>query len=134
MEKSKDKEASPNTAEMTLDGDMSYTRALPTKNENEAKKPKPPSQGRRSTLPTGLSSTRSDNKIVLDEHDNHEHTAFAFPTWKKWSILSVIFAVQVSMNFNTSVYPVSKNNPQNLLLSFLETFCFSQRTLKSSNR
>lgn len=26
-------------------------------------------------------------------------------TWKKWTILSVIFAVQVSLNFNTSVYP-----------------------------
>ncbi len=29
---------------------------------------------------------------------------FAFPSWKKWWILTVIFLVQTSMNFNTSLY------------------------------
>src|SRR5699024_10576358 len=29
---------------------------------------------------------------------------FCFPSWKKWTILSVIFLVQTSMNFNTSLY------------------------------
>lgn len=48
---------------------------------------------------------RHHGKRELNEHDNREHTGFAFPTWKKWTILSVIFAVQLSMNFNTSVYP-----------------------------
>ena len=60
---------------------------------------------RSTSLPVNPYSTRSDGRIVLDEHDNMEHTAFAFPTWKKWTILSVIFVVQVSMNFNTSIYP-----------------------------
>jgi MFS family permease len=45
-----------------------------------------------------------DGKRVLQEEDCYEHLGFSFPTWKKWAILSVIFAVQVSMNFNTSIY------------------------------
>ncbi|KAL8705433.1 MAG: hypothetical protein Q9201_001457 [Fulgogasparrea decipioides] len=50
-------------------------------------------------------NARDDGKIEIKEADNHEKLGFAFPTWKKWTILTVIFAVQVSMNFNTSVYP-----------------------------
>ena len=48
---------------------------------------------------------RSDGKIEIKEEDNYDKLGFGFPTWKKWTILTVIFAVQVSMNFNTSVYP-----------------------------
>ena len=51
------------------------------------------------------SNTRLDGKIEIKEEDNHGKLGLAFPTWKKWTILTVIFAVQVSMNFNTSVYP-----------------------------
>ena len=40
----------------------------------------------------------------IQEADNWDKLAFAFPTWKKWMILCVIFLVQVSMNFNASVY------------------------------
>jgi len=31
-------------------------------------------------------------------------SGFSFPTWKKWTILTIIFWIQVSMNFNTSLY------------------------------
>ena len=51
------------------------------------------------------SQERSDGKKELTEKDAWDATGFAFPTWKKWTILSVIFTVQMSMNFNTSVYP-----------------------------
>ncbi|CAD0109990.1 unnamed protein product [Aureobasidium uvarum] len=44
------------------------------------------------------------DKIILTEDDCYEELGFCFPTWKKWMILSVIFIVQVSMNFNTSLY------------------------------
>ncbi|KAL8636962.1 MAG: hypothetical protein Q9228_005709 [Teloschistes exilis] len=50
-------------------------------------------------------SSREDGKIEIKEADNMHKLGFGFPTWKKWTILTVIFAVQVSMNFNTSVYP-----------------------------
>ncbi|KAI1296431.1 major facilitator superfamily domain-containing protein [Xylaria venustula] len=42
------------------------------------------------------------NLITEDTHP--EVLALHFPTWKKWMILSVIFLVQTSMNFNTSLY------------------------------
>ncbi|THV98443.1 MFS transporter [Aureobasidium pullulans] len=44
------------------------------------------------------------DKVILTEDDCYEELGFCFPTWKKWTILSVIFIVQVSMNFNTSLY------------------------------
>ncbi|KAK3943293.1 putative MFS transporter [Diplogelasinospora grovesii] len=47
---------------------------------------------------------RNDGKIELKEQDAWEELGFAFPTWKKWMILTVIFLVQTSMNFNTSLY------------------------------
>lgn len=47
---------------------------------------------------------RADGKIVLTEKEAYQHLGFSYPTSKKWGILSVIFIVQVSMNFNTSVY------------------------------
>lgn len=48
---------------------------------------------------------RADGKIELTRDMAYECTAFAFPEWKKWLILSVIAVVQISMNFNTCVYP-----------------------------
>ena len=47
---------------------------------------------------------RPDGKIELTEHEVWDRLGFGFPTWKKWTILSVIFIVQSSMNFNASVY------------------------------
>ena len=46
----------------------------------------------------------TDDKIELTEADCYEELGFCFPTWKKWTILTLIFWVQVSMNFNTSLY------------------------------
>lgn len=45
-----------------------------------------------------------DEPRELQESDNWDSLGFAFPSWKKWMILCVIFLVQVSMNFNASVY------------------------------
>ncbi|ODV94033.1 hypothetical protein PACTADRAFT_3993 [Pachysolen tannophilus NRRL Y-2460] len=47
---------------------------------------------------------REDGKYEIQETDNYEALGYSFSTIKKWTILSVIFIVQVSMNFNTSVY------------------------------
>lgn len=43
-------------------------------------------------------------KFAISEDDCYSELGFSFPSWKKWYILSVIFIVQVSMNFNTSLY------------------------------
>ena len=51
-----------------------------------------------------LEKTGTYDKIEITEEDCYDELGFSFPTWKKWMILSVIFLVQVSMNFNTSLY------------------------------
>lgn len=64
--------------------------------------------------PSGLATSEDDRKhyqkygtydrYEITEEDCYDELGFSFPTWKKWSILTVIFLVQVSMNFNTSLY------------------------------
>ncbi|KAI4173180.1 MAG: hypothetical protein LQ343_003107 [Gyalolechia ehrenbergii] len=49
-------------------------------------------------------SFNPDDRIEITEEDCYDELGFCFPTWKKWTILSIIFAVQVSLNFNTSLY------------------------------
>ena len=45
-----------------------------------------------------------EKKIEITEADCFDELGYSFPTFKKWLILSIIFLVQVSMNFNTSLY------------------------------
>ncbi|OGM45442.1 MFS multidrug transporter [Aspergillus bombycis] len=52
-----------------------------------------------------LENTALDGgKIELTEEDCYDQLGYSFPSWRKWMIISVIFLVQVSMNFNTSLY------------------------------
>ncbi|KAI0338461.1 MFS general substrate transporter [Trametopsis cervina] len=51
-----------------------------------------------------VASTRPDGKIELTEDDAWENTGYSWPASKRWAVLSVIFAVQVSMNLNASLY------------------------------
>ena len=44
------------------------------------------------------------DRYEITEEDCYEELGFCFPNWKKWTILSIVFTVQVSMNFNTSLY------------------------------
>ncbi|KAJ6440590.1 Major facilitator superfamily domain, general substrate transporter [Purpureocillium lavendulum] len=44
------------------------------------------------------------DRYEITEDDCYEELGYSFPKWKKWYILTVIFWVQVSMNFNTSLY------------------------------
>lgn len=41
---------------------------------------------------------------VLKRRECAHLLAYAWPAYKKWSVLSVIFIIQVSMNFNAAVY------------------------------
>lgn len=45
-----------------------------------------------------------DDRVEITEDDCYAQLGFGFPSWKKWTILTIIFLVQVSMNFNTSLY------------------------------
>lgn len=44
------------------------------------------------------------DRYEITEEDCYDELGFSFPSWKKWTILSIVFLVQVSMNFNTSLY------------------------------
>ncbi|KAI0551821.1 major facilitator superfamily domain-containing protein [Xylaria curta] len=45
-----------------------------------------------------------DVQYLITQETNPEVLALSFATWKKWMILTIIFLVQTSMNFNTSLY------------------------------
>lgn len=45
-----------------------------------------------------------DDRKELKESGCYDKLGFSYPKWKKWAIISVIFAVQVSMNFNAGFY------------------------------
>ncbi|KAI7530050.1 MFS transporter [Hortaea werneckii] len=51
-----------------------------------------------------LETLGTNDKYEITEDDCYEELGYCFPKWKKWYILTVIFIVQVSMNFNTSLY------------------------------
>lgn len=46
-----------------------------------------------------------DGKRIITEEECWDALGYSWPSWKKWMLISSIFAVQLSMNFNTSVYP-----------------------------
>ncbi|KAI2642941.1 MFS general substrate transporter [Xylaria nigripes] len=50
-----------------------------------------------------LVGEESDRRELKPE-DCEDELGYAFPKWKKWWILTVIFLIQTSMNFNTSLY------------------------------
>jgi hypothetical protein len=43
-------------------------------------------------------------KVLITEEECYDELGFAYPSTKKWTILTIIFLVQVSMNFNASLY------------------------------
>ncbi|KAI9889508.1 MAG: hypothetical protein M1814_005202 [Vezdaea aestivalis] len=56
------------------------------------------------SLTHALKQPRTDGKVELTDEAAYDKLGFTYPQWKKWGILCIIFVVQVSMNFNTSIY------------------------------
>lgn len=52
---------------------------------------------------------RADGKRELREQDCWDKLAYSWPTWKKAMYLASIAGIQISMNFNTSVFPSAIN-------------------------
>ncbi|KAL1601576.1 hypothetical protein SLS60_006491 [Paraconiothyrium brasiliense] len=52
---------------------------------------------------------RPDGKRELHEKDCWDKLAYSWPTWKKCMYLASIAGIQISMNFNTSVFPSAVN-------------------------
>lgn len=54
--------------------------------------------------PAPAPKRRPDGTLLLTEENSYEALGFAFPSWKKWFILTTIFIVQLSMNWNAAIY------------------------------
>lgn len=61
---------------------------------------------------TSSAEKRDENEVIpstqpreLKEEDAYDALGYCWPRWKKWSYLAAVAFVQVSMNFNTSVFP-----------------------------
>ncbi|KAL1296838.1 hypothetical protein AAFC00_004461 [Neodothiora populina] len=52
-----------------------------------------------------MENIHPDGKRELTEDDCYDILAYSWPTWKKWMYLSSIATIQISMNYNTSVFP-----------------------------
>lgn len=44
-------------------------------------------------------------KREITQDECYDQLGFCYPVWKKWTVISVIFIVQVSMNINTVSRP-----------------------------
>ena len=51
-----------------------------------------------------MQAVRKGEGHILTEEECYDELGFGFSSTKKWTILTIIFLVQVSMNFNTSLY------------------------------
>ena len=58
----------------------------------------------KNTFENGKEKDGSPKREILQMEGCYEQLGFHFSEWKKWTILTIIFLVQVSMNFNTSLY------------------------------
>jgi len=80
-------------------------------------------RGRESNGKADLEKIGTNDKYEITEDDCYAELGFSYPTWKKWYILTVIFIVQVSMNFNTSLY-------SNAIVGISEEFSVSEQAAR----
>lgn len=77
----------------------------------------------------------NEQRVILTEASHPGVLGYAFPSWKKWQILAVVFLVQVSMNLNASlpadaqedmmkIWGVSKAAVASVCALFLITYAF----------
>lgn len=91
-----------NTADKPLDQNDAVSGNLSTTTQEDGLTVLPPIED--VTAQVKEEAGGDSRNLELKEEDAWEELGFSFPTWKKWMILSVIFLVQTSMNFNTSLY------------------------------
>ncbi|EPQ30004.1 uncharacterized protein PFL1_02677 [Pseudozyma flocculosa PF-1] len=90
------------------DTDAASGHVRRTSTDNE-KQPPPQQQngaGRSGAGNKGDDTANPSGKREIRMHDPavYAKLGYSFPTWKKWWIITVIFWIQLSMNFNTGVY------------------------------
>ncbi|GEQ69695.1 hypothetical protein JCM33374_g3369 [Metschnikowia sp. JCM 33374] len=89
-----------------IEANHSPNRQNPPNHQNPQTARTPPNRPKPAKrVTTGKGCLLDDGRRLLREKDCYDKLGFSFPALKKWKILSIIFAVQLSMNFNTSIYP-----------------------------
>ncbi|KIW13546.1 hypothetical protein PV08_08734 [Exophiala spinifera] len=86
----------------TIDGDNDATTNKPEENVPEAAHVG--TTLREKEERSAGSEPETFDKIEITEDDCMSELGYSWPEWKKWTVLTVIFLVQLSMNFNTSLY------------------------------
>lgn len=61
-----------------------------------------PSGSQKAVVEQSSPANHGKNELTFEMAE--EELPFSWPSWKKWWVLTVIFLVQTSMNFNTSLY------------------------------
>ncbi|KFY00069.1 hypothetical protein V495_01218 [Pseudogymnoascus sp. VKM F-4514 (FW-929)] len=94
-----------------ITSDEDLTNSTTTENPDGSGEKLADQPGNRPRFPTHdfaetrvIEKTGTNGHVEITEEDCFDELGFSFPDWKKWWILTVIFIVQVSMNFNTSLY------------------------------
>ncbi|KAM0543849.1 hypothetical protein ACHAPJ_012086 [Fusarium lateritium] len=77
----------------------SPTRNFSDKADEAARTPSPVGDRNKKVL------VDAQGRRELKETDAPEILAYAWPTWKKWMYLAGVAGIQISMNYNTSVFP-----------------------------
>lgn len=77
---------------------------LTTASDTKLHSTNPKSKSESSLTHVEHSTTHPDGKRELTEEDAYDELGYSLLTWRKWMILSVIFIIQVSINFNAAVY------------------------------
>jgi len=75
-----------------------------TQDDDAAAAPPPPPAGRDPEKQAKMEKLGTNDKYEITEDDCYDELGYSYSDKKKWYILTIIFIVQVSMNFNTSLY------------------------------
>ncbi|KAL9049659.1 MAG: hypothetical protein Q9162_007101 [Coniocarpon cinnabarinum] len=108
---------------MSSSSDEKVNNDIPGKTEDRSSSESPSKVVVGQPHPTLPGIARGDGKRELTENDCYDRLGYTWPSWKKWTVLSVIFTVQLSMNFNTSTYP-------NMVTQLSEYFHISEQAAR----
>ncbi|KAK8041655.1 hypothetical protein PG993_006178 [Apiospora rasikravindrae] len=88
-------------SESSTNGHATHTGPLKPANETVGARNERLDQEKKALAAAG---NGTGERRELKEEEVENQLGYAFPEWYKWWILTVIFLVQTSMNFNTSLY------------------------------
>jgi hypothetical protein len=106
LEKAGHEPAPQTSRNLTPQTTMADAPSLRSNEDDEKSRPPSPEESSNGIMQQHPpAEPRADGKRELKEWECWDQLAYKWPTWKKWMYLSSIALIQISMNFNTSVFP-----------------------------